>query len=161
MKIICTFLYMKTILYARALPHQPLKNCTLDASLFEVSKIVPSGGRFSICMVALGRFFDWFCLWGVPFLIILVPWGGFFDGFGRWGRLGPTLGHREASWRCPADVTPTRPALFWWKMSLQGSIFGSQENQKSTQHQTFEARSALRPSKNDLRKGVRIKHEKM
>ena len=64
-------------------------------------------------------------------------------GFGRWGCLGPTFGHRGASWRCPPEIAPTRRALFCWKMAAQVSIWGSHENRKSLQNHTLEDRRAL------------------
>ena len=56
---------------------------------------------------------------------------------------------------------PPLLAPFWSKMVLQGAILGPSWGPKSDKNRTFGPRSAQGPSKNDLRKGVWKKHEKL
>ena len=65
------------------------------------------------------------------------------------------VGSRTASVNCRG----TTLEHFLRKMSPRGVILGTPLNPKWLQNRTVEDRSALRPSKNDLWKGVRKKHE--
>ena len=59
----------------------------------------------------------------------------------------------------PGDWGTRLLAPFWAKMVPKGAILGTPLDPKLLQNHAFEHRSALRPSKNDLWKGVRKKHE--
>ena len=61
----------------------------------------------------------------------------------------------------PADWGTRLLAPFWAKMVPKGAILGTPLDPKWLQNHAFEHRSALRPSKNGLWKGVRKKHENM
>ena len=78
------------------------------------------------------------------------PWTG-FGAKSRPGRLQDASGVKKFGFREP----------FWLKMSLQGSVLGSQEKRKSVQNRIFEYRRALGPSKNGHWKEVRKKHESL
>ena len=77
--------------------------------------------------------------------------GSFWDVFGARGQVGSTA--------LPVNWGTRLLAPFWAKMVPKGAILGTPLNPKWLQNRTVEDRSALRPSKNDLWKGVRKKHE--